>query len=108
MPRAVASLRARSRHPFTMDLDLLALPAGMTVALAVTTWVTLHRTGRRSLLTALLIVSAAARTIVPIHDLLPRGLISGRGTFTAQAPLSPVRTTEECPRQGDSWRHRPP
>ncbi|MCR3750421.1 hypothetical protein [Lentzea californiensis] len=67
------SVPARSRHPFTMDLDLLALPIGMTVALVATTGLLLHRTGRRSLLTALLIVSATAYTLEPIHDLLPRG-----------------------------------
>jgi hypothetical protein len=64
---------AYSRHPFTMDLGSQSLPVGMVVALVVAVVPVLHRAGSRGLLTALLIVSAAAPTLQPINDLLPRG-----------------------------------
>lgn len=75
------SVPARSRHPFTMDLDLQALPIGMALAILAATGLVLQRTGARGLLTALLIASATTYTLEPIHDLLPRGAFLAMGVL---------------------------
>ncbi|MDX3659798.1 hypothetical protein PV646_21060 [Streptomyces sp. ID05-26A] len=67
------SVPANSRQPFSMHLDAQSLQIGMAVALVVAVVLVLHRAGTRGLLTALVIASATTYTLMPIHDLLPRG-----------------------------------
>ncbi|GGM88662.1 hypothetical protein GCM10011609_26760 [Lentzea pudingi] len=67
------SVPAGSRQPYSMHLDAQSLQIGMAVALVVAVVLVLRRTGARGLLTGLVIASAATYTLMPIHDLLPRG-----------------------------------
>ena len=84
------SVPARSRHPFTMDLDLQALSIGMTLALVAVTGLVLQRTGARGLLTNLLIASATTYTLDPIHDLLPRGSMLAMTVLFGLLPIVAV------------------
>lgn len=67
------SVPANSRQPYSMHLDAQSLQVGMAVALVVAVVLVLRRAGTRGLLTALVIASATTYTLMPIHDLVPRG-----------------------------------